>query len=856
MLESEAPDEEKAAGSASISAADETALSWGERSLWFLHQLAPEGGAYNIAVAARALGALDVAALGRALDLLVARHEALRTVFIVPAEGAEPERHKLKVGEGLAPSRAVSAWSDAEVAARLTEEAYRPFSLDQGPLLRVLVLDRTEPVLLLAVHHIAADFVSLGVIARDLGVLYRQETGGPAAMLPEPVPVSVHVRWEREMLAGPRGARLWDFWRATLAGERGPVPDLDLPADRPRPAVQTWNGGARTMEIPADLAERLRAFAAAHGSTLFMTLLAAFQAQLGRVSGQEDFAVGLPFAGRGAPELAEAVGYLVNPVPLRADLAGNPAFADLLARTRPAVVAGLEHGDFPFALLAERLRPVRDPSRSPLFQTMFLLQRDRLGHPGDPPGLATFALGESGGRIDLSPGLTLESLRLDERRAQLDLTLRVAEEPAAMGPARLRASLEYNSALFDGATAERMLGHFTTLLAGAVADPAASRTPVSRLPLLTAAERTAVLVDWNAPTPGQPAGHRQDLLLHQPFEAQAARTPEAEALVAENRLTYAELSRRANQLAWHLQKMGVGPEVRVGVHLPRTADLVVSLLAVLKAGGAYVPLDPKYPRERLELMLADSGARLVIDDGAAGSWPGWRGTSPLRVDLAAEWDVLAAYSGSDPPAAALPGNLAYLIYTSGSTGRPKAVAVEHRSAAVMVQWARGVFAPAELAGVLAATSVAFDLSVFELFVPLSWGGRVILAENALELPRLAAAGEVTLVNTVPSAMAELVRGGGLPASRSSVRWWTLSTHSPASNASTTSTVRPRTPPTRPSRSSRRESRRKLRSRSGCRWTTRWPMWSTARASRCRWECRASCGWAARASPAATWGVPS
>jgi len=800
-LERAETEEERASG---VSESDQTALSWGQRALWFLHRLAPEGGAYNIALAARALGTLDGDALRRAVDLLVARHEALRTVFVVPAEGAEPERRKAPSppaplpssapapagrgetghdaflpspgegwvgdgrgagGEGVFRRADAAGWSDAEVAARLTEEAYRPFVLDRGPLLRVLVLDRGdrgEPVLLLTVHHIAADFASLGVIVRDLGALYRQETGGPAAVLPEPVPFSLHVRREREMLAGPRGERLWDFWREMLAGGRGPVPDLDLPADRPRPPVQTWLGGARTVEIPADLAERLRAFAAAHGATLFMTLLAAFQAQLGRISGQEDLAVGSPFAGRGAPELAEAVGYLVNPVPLRADLAGDPAFAELLARTRAAVVAGLEHGDFPFALLAERLRPVRDPSRSPLFQTMFLVQRGRLGHPNDPPGLATFALGESGGRIDLSPALTLESLRLDERRAQLDLTLRVAEETVPAGPARLRASLEYNSGLFDGATAERMLGHFITLLAGAVADPAASRTPVSRLPLLTAAERTAVLVDWNAPAPGHPAGHRQDLLLHQPFEAQAALTPEAEALVAESRLTYAELSRRANQLAWHLQAMGVGPEVRVGVHLPRSADLVVSLLAVLKAGGAYVPLDPSYPRERLELMLADSGARLVIEDGMAAG--GWAGASPRRVRLAAERDVLAAYSGADPPAAALPGNLAYLIYTSGSTGRPKAVAVEHRSAAVLVQWARRVFAPAELAGVLAATSVAFDLSVFELFVPLSWGGRVILAENALELPRLAAAGEVTLVNTVPSALAELVRGGGLPAS--------------------------------------------------------------------------------------------
>jgi amino acid adenylation domain-containing protein len=744
--------------------ADRTALSWGQRALWFLHRLAPAGGAYNIAVAARVHGGLDADAFGRALDLLVARHEALRTVFPVAADGEEPVRSLLHPRPAPRPparpaQEDATGWSAARLDARLAEEAYRPFDLERGPLLRALVLDRAdgEAVLLLAVHHIAADFASLAMVARDLGALYRQEAGGPAAALPEPVSYTSHVRREREMLAGPRGELSWDFWRRTLAGERGPVPDLDLPADRQRPPVQTWNGGARTVEIPGDLAGRLRALGSGHGATLFMTLLAAFQAQLGRISEQEDLAVGSPHAGRGAPETSGLVGYLVNPVALRADLCGDPPFAELLARTRAAALAGLEHGEFPFALLAERLRPVRDPSRPPLFQVMFLLQRDR---PGDPPGLATFALGESGGRLALG-GLELESLRLAERRAQLDLTLRVADGVGHDGMSRLRASLEYNSDLFDGATAERMLGHFRTLLAGAAADPA---LPVSRLPLLTPQERTEVLAGWNATA----AGHRRDLLLHQPFEAQAARTPEAEALVAPRqgsdpeRVTYRELSRRANQLARHLQSLGVGPEVRVGVHLARSADLVVSLLAVLKAGGAYVPLDPKYPRERLELMLEDSAARVVIGDGADRGLPG--GDGAMRVDLAAERDLLAAYDGSDPPPAALPGSLAYLIYTSGSTGRPKAVAVEHRSAAVLVQWARGVFTPEELAGVLAATSTAFDLSVFELFVPLSWGGRVILAENALELPRLAAAGEVTLVNTVPSAMAELVRAGGVPTS--------------------------------------------------------------------------------------------
>ncbi len=706
-------------------------LSYGQKALWFLHRLAPEGGAYNIAVAAKSRSKLDPEALRRALVALAARHDALRSVF--PVVGEEPVRRVLEepaIDFGLEDA---ADWSEARLAERLGEEAWRPFDLARGPLVRVRVFDRGEDehVLLLAVHHIAADFWSLAVAARDLAGLYSGETeSGP----PLPVSYGDYVQWQEEVLAGSRGARLWEYWREALAG----VPDLDLPADRPRPPVQTWRGGARTLELPAgfsDGADGVRALAATHGATVFMVLLAVFQAQLGRYAGQEDLAVGSPTFGRGRPELGALAGYFVNPVALRGDLAGDPSWSLFLGRVRRVVLGGLEHGDFPFALLAERLRPVRDPARSPVFQTLFLLQRTR---PGDEPGLATFALGESGGRIALG-GLQLESLRIEERRAQFDLTLRVAEEAGG----RLRASLEYNADLFDGETAERMLGHFRTLLAGAVADP---ERPLSRLPLLAPAERWQLLVGWNATATGQ--AEARELRLHQLFEAQAARTPEAEALVAgDARLTYEELNRRANQLARHLQALGVGPEVRVGVRLGRTAELMVSLLAVLKAGGAYVPLDPKYPQERLELMLADSAARVVLGEDL----------------LARERTAIDARDGSNLPPPALPANLAYLIYTSGSTGRPKAVAIEHRSPVALVRWARSVFSPEELSGVLASTSIAFDLSVFEIFVPLSWGGRVILAENALELPRLPAAGEVTLVNTVPSAMAELVRGG-LPSS--------------------------------------------------------------------------------------------
>jgi len=693
-------------------------LSFGQKALWFIERLAPEGGAYNVAVAARARG-LDPAALRRALTALALRHPALRSVF--PVVGDEPVRRVLDHPEIDFAAEEAAGWSEARLAERLADEAYRGFDLACGPVLRVRVFGRGEGpshVLLLSVHHIAVDFASLAVVARDLAALYRGETLEPLAF-----GYSDFVRWQDEMLAGPRGERLWEHWREALAG----LPDLDLPTDRPRPPVQTYRGGARTLELPPDLAEGLRVLVAGRGATLFMGLLAILQAQLGRYSGQEDFAVGSPAAGR-TPELAGAVGYFVNPVALRAELAGEPGLAALLDRTRRTVLAGLDGGDFPFALLAERLRPSRDPARTPLFQVMFLLQRTR---PGDAPGIATFALGEAGGRIELG-GIELESLRLEERRAQFDLMLRAAEEAGG----RVRASLEFNADLFDSATAERMLGHFRTLLTGAVERPDQS---IAWLSLLTPAERAQALAWTPAPTE-----HRRDAPLHRLFEEQAARTPEAEAVVAgDERITYAELNDRANELARKLRSLGVGPETRVGVRMGRSADLVVSLLGVLKAGGAYVPLDPKYPEERLALMLADSGARvLVTPEGIEGN----------RTDR------------SDQPGHVVPGNLAYLIYTSGSTGRPKAVAIEHRSAASLVQWARGVFTPAELSGVLASTSVAFDLSVFEIFVPLALGGRVILAENALELPRLPAADEVSLVNTVPSALAELLRGDGLPAS--------------------------------------------------------------------------------------------
>ncbi len=562
--------------------------------------------------------------------------------------------------------------------------------------------------------------------------------------------------------------RLLAFWRAALA-DKPQV--LELPTDHPRGKAQSFRGDWRTARLPADLTRRLRELGRAESATLFVTLAAGFGALLARTSGQDEPLFGTPTSGRGTAELAGAVGYFVNPVVLAADLSGDPSAAELLARTRRTALAAFAHQELPFPLLAERLAAERDPSRSPIFQAMLVLQGGRgplgerlaalaLGAAGAAGGTGSLDLELGGLELDLG-GLRLAPLPLAPRGAQLDLTLAcglLPGETAGGEPAGLAAALTFNADLFDGATAERLLGHFAALLDGMAADPAAR---VWELPLLSPSER-AQLAAWGG---GEGEAPPQAVCLHELFALQAARTPEATALVAAGEeLTYRELARRVAGLSAVLRAAGVGPEVRVGICLERTPAMIVALLAVLAAGGAYVPLDPAYPRDRLSFTAADSGMTVLVTQAAL------RGRVPeegLRVIVIEEAEAAAA---APPTLAAgaqhgpLPGNLAYVIYTSGSTGRPKGVAIEHATAVVFVEWARSVFSAEELAGVLAATSICFDLSIFEIFVPLASGGAVVLAASALELPELAAADRVTLVDTVPSAMAELVGGGRVPAS--------------------------------------------------------------------------------------------
>ncbi|HSK79411.1 MAG TPA: amino acid adenylation domain-containing protein, partial [Thermoanaerobaculia bacterium] len=688
-------------------------LSWNQRSLWFLYRLAPESPAYNIAGAARLHGA-DAATLGgRALQGLVDRHPMLRATFIDTPDG--PVQRVAERADAAFVIVDAAGWSDAEVRERLHTEAFRPFDLSAGPPLRAALLRRgREDLLVLSVHHIVADFWSMTVLARELGALYAgQAPPSPRALYTD------FVHRQQQMLEGTVGERLWEHWRERLAG----IPQLDLPTDRPRRPVQTLRGGSLGLSPSLERTEAVHRLAATHGCTPFVTLLAAWQAVLSRWSGQEEFLAGTPAAGRSAREWEGVVGYFVNPVPLRCDLAGDPTIGELMARARSTTLDALAHQEFPFALLTERLQPERDLGRPPFIAAM--LTFEKAPGPELSPPLAAFAVGVPGARLDLGP-LVLESLPLEPPAAQLDLSLIAAELPEG-----LAAFLQWDADLFDQTTVERMLSHLDRLLTALVE----AGRPVSELPLLGEAERDQILLAWSGAETA-PAGTG---CLHELFEAQVVRTPDATALIAGDlRLAYDELNRRANRLAHHLRRRGVGPEQRVGVSMHRSAELITALLAVLKSGAAYVPLDPGYPADWRSFAAADAKLVLLLTEAAA--------------------EEASGDSELDPEPLAGPHNLAYVLYTSGSTGRPKGVAIEHRAPVERMLWARDAFPAADLAGVLAATSVCFDLSVFEIFAPLSWGGTVILADHALALPALPARGGVTLLNTVPSAMAELASG--------------------------------------------------------------------------------------------------
>jgi amino acid adenylation domain-containing protein len=739
-----------------VEAEPEFPLSHGQQALWFVERLAPEAAAYNLASAARVFSELDLAALGRALGRLAVRHASLRTTF--HETDGEPVQRVHATMRIPVLAEDASGWDDEALRARLEVLAWRPFSLENGPLLRVAVLSRsaTEHAVLLAVHHLVVDFWSLALLVEELGALYGEETGGPQAGRPPlPATFAAQVWREEERLGSAEGERLWAFWRDRLAGE---IPPVELPLDRPRPRVQTYRGALTRRQLDAALSDAVWQLAAARSATPFAVLLAAFQALLHRITGSEDLVIGTPAAGRGAADLRAVCGYFVNPLPLRASVGASGPFGALVGQAQRCIEEALAHQELPFAVLAQRLQPVRDPGRSPLFQILLSMQRPR---PGGSDGLAAFALGLDGVRLTTGP-LTLESLGLGERRVPLDLTVNAAEIGG-----HLTLGAEHNVDLFDGATIERLLGYLQNLLAGAVAAP---ETRISDLPLLGAAEREELLAAGR----GRASDTGTEPFLHRLIAAQAARTPEVAAVThGEVRWSYGELAARAGTLANHLRSLGIGPEMRVGVALHRSADLVATLLGILETGAAYVPVDPAYPVERSLAILKDAGiSALVAHPEPAACFGGAvaaRGAAVLELIPGEDFrGSLGSPSGA--PAEVSPEQTAYVLYTSGSTGRPKGVQVTHRALVnfLLSMRERPGFAPGVT--LLAVTTVAFDIAGLELFLPLITGGTVALADRATagDPERLRATLETTgasVLQATPATWRMLVEAGwdGRPA---------------------------------------------------------------------------------------------
>jgi amino acid adenylation domain-containing protein len=695
-------------------------VSFAQQRLWFFQQMYPGSAAYNVPVAMRLTGRLDVERLRAALCEVARRHEVLRTSIDLiddqPAqlisEEVEVELPVLDLSDIPADER------DAEARRLATEEVTRAFDLRRGPLLRarVLRLAPEEHALLIIIHHIICDGWSIGVLMNEVAALYTAYTAGEEPSLPElPIQYADYAVWQREWLTGDVLEEQLSYWREQLGGA---PPVLTMPTDRPRPQVQTLNGAHFEFLFPEGLPARLRQLCRGEGVTMFMLLLGAFQALLSRYSGQEDVLVGTPIAGRNRGEVEGLVGFFANTLVLRADLSGEPSFRELLRRVKKTCLGAYAHQEMPLERIVEELQPERSLSHAPLFQVLFALQNT----PGE-----SFQL----------PGLEMSPAELDLTTTAFDLTLNVEEFGEG-----IYGRLRYNTDLFEPETIRRMAGHYLTLLSAAVEDP---ERPVSELPLLIEAERRLVLEEWND-TRREPA---PDTFVHALFERQAARTPDQTALVHDGRqLTYAELNRQAERLAHRLRRLGVGPESPVAICVRRSLEMFVGILGVLKAGGAYVPLDPAAPPERLRFVLEDTGASVLLTQHSlTPALPATQARVLCLDDDSLDDDSPDAASVGLAPPALSPDNLAYVIYTSGSTGRPKGVMVSHASLANTIH-ARFAQTREPVGGTLLQMSYIFDGSMLSIFCALTQGGVLVIPREGQQADPAAAA-ELIAVERIP-----------------------------------------------------------------------------------------------------------
>ena len=677
----------------------ELPLSFAEERLWFIDQLEPGSPLYSIPFGLRLKGILNTAVLQRCLHEILRRHEMLRTRF--ESQGGHPVQ-VIEPSVSLAMplndlSRVPEDQRESEAIRICRAEARRPFDLTRDVLFRAHLFQTgtADHLLFLNVHHIVADGWSVNVLLRELPLLYEVFATGQPSPLPElPIQYVDYAVWQREQLQGEPLARQLNYWKKQLEG----VPDLlELPANRLRPAKPSFAGAEISRELPQALADEVAELTRREGATLFITLLAAFQALLHRYTGALDVPVGTPVAGRNWEEVEGLVGFFANTLVMRGDLSGDPSFRELLGRTRTTALDAYAHQDIPFEMLVKELRPKRDLSYSPMFQIMLVFL-------------------ELSAETTKAAGLEMTTLILNSSTSKFDLTFSIRKRGEA-----LQLIAEYNTDLFDAQTIERMLGHYQKLLEGLVSRP---DEKISRLPLLSEEERRQILVEWNDTA----AVYPKDKCLHELFEVQVQRTPEAVAVMfGEQSLSYGELNERANQLARHLKKLGVGVDSLVGICVERSLEMVVGLLGILKAGGAYVPLDPQYPKERLAFMLEDSGVAVLLTQAHLAVPQS--GAQLVRLD--ADWATIAEQSRSNLPNIATPANPAYVIYTSGSTGKPKGVVMGHEALVNLISWQ--CHDPAFSAGLktLQFASLSFDVSFQEIFSSLNSGGTLVIISEEL-----------------------------------------------------------------------------------------------------------------------------
>ncbi|MEW6732307.1 MAG: amino acid adenylation domain-containing protein [Acidobacteriota bacterium] len=669
-------------------------LSFAQQRLWFLDQLQPNDISYNIPAAVKLEGKLNIKALAESFNEIVRRHEVLRTTFQV-LEGTPFQSIFAEFNLNLPVTDLSSLFGSEQqlqVERLITEEAQQPFNLAQGPLIRIklLKLNEQEHVLLLTMHHIVADGWSMNVLIQELTILYRALSKGEIPALPElPIQYGDFAYWQRQWLQGEVLDTQLNYWQQQL---HNTPPLLSLPTDRPRPVKQTYSGTTRPFELSVELHNGLRALSRKEGTTLFMTLLAAFQTLLYRYTGQPDIVVGTPIANRSRVELEGLIGFFVNTLVLRAELSEKLSFQQLLKQERKVALEAYAHQDLPFEKLVEVLQPERDMGHLPLCQVMFALQNM-------PASIMQL------------PDLTLKLLTTDIGIAKFDLTVFIIETDQ-----QLKGSLEYNTDLFDDVTIARMLGQFQTLLENIITNPTQQ---LATLPILTPAEEEQLLISWNNTDTNYP----QHYCLHQLFEAQVERTPDAIAVVFQDQvLTYQELNRRANQLGHYLRKLGVEREVLVGICLERSVEMIVGMLGILKAGGAYLPLDPSYPKDRLDFMIRDAGVTVLVTEEQLGRSLNQPAIKTVLLDV--DWAIIAAESNTNIVSDTDSDNLAYAIYTSGSTGEPKGILITHRAVSRLI-FNTNYITLSQTDRVAQASNASFDAATFEIWGALTQGARLV-----------------------------------------------------------------------------------------------------------------------------------